>query len=310
MSPVVYPAPLDPVDRRAVASATLAAGLLIAQQVASRATRDALFLESYRVSSLPGVMMASAVVALLGAEALSRALARGSPARVVPRGAALSALLLMGEWAASFVVPRAMAVVVYLHIAAFGGALISGFWSLVNERFDPYTARRVVGRIGTGAAIGGVAGGALAWVLAHVLPVVGALPALAGLHALAAALPRCRLVTCDAFMADVVRRTGLDVRFRVRNVGRYAGAEVAQIYLGPAAETPAGVRQASRKLVQFERVTLAPGQAVDVALHVAVRELSYWSTEMQGWIRGAGERELLVGSSSRDVRLRGNAHVR
>ena len=34
------------------------------------------------------------------------------------------------------------------------------------------------------------------------------------LHALAAALPVCRLVTCDAFMADVIRRTGLDVRFR------------------------------------------------------------------------------------------------
>jgi hypothetical protein len=33
-------------------------------------------------------------------------------------------------------------------------------------------------------------------------------------RALAAALPRCRLVTCDAFMADVVRRTGLDVRHR------------------------------------------------------------------------------------------------
>jgi hypothetical protein len=33
-------------------------------------------------------------------------------------------------------------------------------------------------------------------------------------RALATALPRCRLVTCDAFMADVVRRTGLDVRFR------------------------------------------------------------------------------------------------
>jgi hypothetical protein len=34
------------------------------------------------------------------------------------------------------------------------------------------------------------------------------------LRALAAALPRCRLITCDAFMADVVRRSGLDVRFR------------------------------------------------------------------------------------------------
>jgi hypothetical protein len=32
-------------------------------------------------------------------------------------------------------------------------------------------------------------------------------------RALAVALPRCRLVTCDAFMADVVRRAGLDVRF-------------------------------------------------------------------------------------------------
>jgi len=33
-------------------------------------------------------------------------------------------------------------------------------------------------------------------------------------RALASALPRCRLVTCDAFMADVIRRTGLDVQFR------------------------------------------------------------------------------------------------
>jgi len=32
-------------------------------------------------------------------------------------------------------------------------------------------------------------------------------------RALAAALPRCRFVTCDAFMADVIHRTALDVRF-------------------------------------------------------------------------------------------------
>jgi hypothetical protein len=45
-------------------------------------------------------------------------------------------------------------------------------------------------------------------------------------RALAAALPRCRLVTCDAFMADVVRRTGLDVRFRCELfTGRRADVE-------------------------------------------------------------------------------------
>ena len=32
-------------------------------------------------------------------------------------------------------------------------------------------------------------------------------------RALAVALPRCSLVTCDAFMADVVHRTRLDLRF-------------------------------------------------------------------------------------------------
>jgi hypothetical protein len=45
-------------------------------------------------------------------------------------------------------------------------------------------------------------------------------------RALAAALPRCRLVTCDAFMADVVRRSGLHVRFRCELfTGRRADVE-------------------------------------------------------------------------------------
>jgi hypothetical protein len=45
-------------------------------------------------------------------------------------------------------------------------------------------------------------------------------------RALAVALPRCPLVTCDAFMADVVRRTGLDVRFRCELfTGRRADVE-------------------------------------------------------------------------------------
>ncbi len=46
------------------------------------------------------------------------------------------------------------------------------------------------------------------------------------LRALALALPRCRLVTCDAFMADVVRRAALDVRFRCElYTGRRADVE-------------------------------------------------------------------------------------
>lgn len=42
---------------------------------------------------------------------------------------------------------------------------------------------------------------------------------LCDVHALAGAIPRCQIVACDAFMADLVRRAGLDVRFRCELFG-------------------------------------------------------------------------------------------
>jgi hypothetical protein len=175
-------------ERQAVAAATLAAGLLIAQQVAARAVRDALFLSAFQVRALPLVMGASAVAALAGAGALSQALARRAPSRLVPAVAALSALLLAAWWAMGLFWPRAAAVLLYLHVAAFGGALVSGFWSMVNERFDPYTARRVIGRITAGATAGGVAGGFLVWALSRVLPPSAAVLLLLAMTAVAAAV--------------------------------------------------------------------------------------------------------------------------
>jgi beta-glucosidase len=57
-----------------------------------------------------------------------------------------------------------------------------------------------------------------------------------------------------------------------------------------------------RKLVQFERITLAPGRETRLKLHVDARELSFWSTAAQRWVRGGGRRDVYVGSSSRDLR--------
>jgi hypothetical protein len=173
---------LEPAERRAVAAATAGVFLLIAEQVASRAVRDTLFLTAFKVRSLPLVMMASAVVALASARAVSGALARRPPHRVVPRMAFASAAILLGLWLAAATHPRASALVLYLHVAAFGGALVSGFWSLVNERFDPFTARRVFSRIGTGATAGGVAGGVVTWLASQSLPVPAMLVVLALLH--------------------------------------------------------------------------------------------------------------------------------
>ena len=166
----------------AVTAAMLAAGALIAQQVVGKATRDALFLSAFHVSSLPLMMIASALASSLAVLAFSTAMARRSPARVVPITLAAGTVLLIGEWGLSLVEPRLAAIAVYLHMAAFGATVVSGFWSLVNERFDPYLARRVMGRIGLGASLGGVAGGLLAWSSAGLLPVSSMLALMAAFN--------------------------------------------------------------------------------------------------------------------------------
>jgi hypothetical protein len=172
----------DPSQRSAVLAAMLAAGALVAQQVAGRATRDALFLSSFPVSALPLAMIGSAVASALAVLGFSAALSRRSPARVVPLAVAAGTVLLLAEWGLSLVQPRLAAVAVYLHMATFGATVISGFWSLVNERFDPYTARRVMGRIGLGASLGGVTGGLVAWRAADLLPVPTMLALLAAFN--------------------------------------------------------------------------------------------------------------------------------
>lgn len=141
----------------------LAAGLLIAQQVAARATRDAFFLSQFDVTALPLMTASAAILSLLAVLAFARAIAVLSPARIVPIAVATSATLLIGEWALSAPFPRVAAVVVYCHTALFGATLVSGFWSLINERFDPYSAKRAVGSIGTGASLGGMIGGLITW---------------------------------------------------------------------------------------------------------------------------------------------------
>lgn len=53
------------------------------------------------------------------------------------------------------------------------------------------------------------------WVIEHELPERHARPSdAADLDALALAVAHCDLVACDAFMADVIRRARLDLRFR------------------------------------------------------------------------------------------------
>lgn len=97
---------------------------------------------------------------------------------------------------------------------------------------------------------------------------------------------------------------GLDVRCTVRNVGARASDEVVQVYLGAPEAPPAGVDFAVRSLADFQRITLRPGEANSVRLHIAPDRLRYWSIADSAWHVVSGARTLYVGASSRDLRLR------
>ncbi len=139
-------------------ASAVAAGM-IAQQVAGKVARDALFLSNFPATYLPRAVVAAALLSLLAVLATSRLLARAGPRRIVPAAFAVNGALYAVEWGFAPYAPGMVASAIYLHTAAIGGVVISGFWSVVNERFDPHTARYNVARITTGATLGGLLGG-------------------------------------------------------------------------------------------------------------------------------------------------------
>jgi hypothetical protein len=89
------------------------------------------------------------------------------------------------------------------------------------------------------------------------------------------------------------------VSFDVTNTGSRAGAEVAQVYVGQ----PASAGEPPKNLRGFAKVSLAPGQTQRVTVTLDARSFQFFSG---GWATAAGSHQILVGSSSRDIRLTGD----
>jgi beta-glucosidase len=99
------------------------------------------------------------------------------------------------------------------------------------------------------------------------------------------------------------------VSFEVTNTGRWAGIEIAQVYLGRTA----GVAAPPKQLAGWARVSLEPGESKQVTIVVnpqsLERPLSYWNTSTHGWEIAPGDYPVYVGASSRDIRLNDVLHI-
>ena len=91
----------------------------------------------------------------------------------------------------------------------------------------------------------------------------------------------------------------VSVEADVRNTGLVAGAEVAQLYVG----IPGGP---AKQLRGFEKRFLQPGEALTVLFKLTRRDLSEWDTAAQRWHLQRGIYSVYIGSSSKDLPLRGS----
>lgn len=164
----------------------LTAALAIAHQVAGKSVREGLFLSTFKFSHLPHMMLGSALGSIPVVLLVARLMTKHGPAVLTPVLFVVSALLSAAEWALLPVSAHGVALAVYLHVSIGGALLVSAFWSLVNERFDPHALKHWIGRITACATLGGLVGGLAIERIAHWLGARSTLPVVAMMCVLAA----------------------------------------------------------------------------------------------------------------------------
>jgi beta-glucosidase len=65
-----------------------------------------------------------------------------------------------------------------------------------------------------------------------------------------------------------------------------------------------------KELKAFKRVSLAPGESAKVTLEIPAERLQYWNETTDEWVPDPGKIELLLGTSSRDIKLRKTISIR
>lgn len=94
--------------------------------------------------------------------------------------------------------------------------------------------------------------------------------------------------------------------FKVKNVGDVAGAEVAQLYVADVEST---IFRPVKELKGFKKVYLEPGETKDIAIELDSRAFAYYNVNIKDWHVESGDFDILVGASSRDIKLSARVRV-
>lgn len=90
------------------------------------------------------------------------------------------------------------------------------------------------------------------------------------------------------------------VSFRIKNTGSRDGKETAQVYIADKAST---IFRPVKELRAFKKVFLKAGEEKEVSVELSKRAFAFWNVNINDWMVETGEFNILVGASSRDIKL-------
>ncbi|MBN2001269.1 glycoside hydrolase family 3 C-terminal domain-containing protein [candidate division KSB1 bacterium] len=97
------------------------------------------------------------------------------------------------------------------------------------------------------------------------------------------------------------------VEINLKNTGRVKAAEVVQLYLR---DVIASAPRPIKELKAFKKVPLDPGESKKIELTVESEQLAFYDEKIKNWNLEPGVFELMIGSSSQDIRLVGTFEVK
>ncbi len=107
--------------------------------------------------------------------------------------------------------------------------------------------------------------------------------------------------------SDSIKDTDtVTVSFKIKNTGSCAGAEVAQVYV---ADTESTIYRPAKELKGFKKVFLEPGEEKEVSVELEKRAFAFYNVDAKAWQVETGEFKILVGASSRDIKLEATLNV-
>ncbi len=101
--------------------------------------------------------------------------------------------------------------------------------------------------------------------------------------------------------ADKIKDTDtVTVSFKVKNTGKMDGAEVVELYVSDVEST---IYRPVKELKGFKKVFLKAGEEKTVEITLDKRAFAYYNVNIHDWHVESGAFQILVGASSRDIRL-------